>query len=96
MSLWDRISRQCRDQCQRHLRGYLACILRRTVETLRTLVSGLLLASQNYPFCNGSNQPAADSWLLVTRQSDVLDRVHLNFCGTSAHATLKNLRRKVL
>jgi hypothetical protein len=27
---------------------------------------------------------------------DVLDRVHLNFCGTSAHATLKNLRRKVL
>src|SRR5215831_13099935 len=40
VSLWDRISRQCRDQCQRHLRGYLACILGRTFETLRTLISG--------------------------------------------------------
>jgi len=36
------------------------------------------LRLKNYPFCNGSNRPAADSWLLVTRQCDVLDRVHLN------------------
>ena len=36
------------------------------------------LRLKTYPFCNGSNRPEADSWLLVTRQCDVLDRVHLN------------------
>ena len=57
VSLWDRISRQFRDQCQRHLRGYLACIPRRTFETLRTLIAGRWLASQNLPILQ-RQQPA--------------------------------------
>src|SRR5262249_41711084 len=70
--------------------------LRLNFETPRPLIlKPPPIVSKLTRFATAATGQKWTTWLLVTPTMRRADRVHLNFFGTSAHATLKNLRRRV-